>query len=150
MDYDHILSKRVTAIKPSGIRRFFDLLNDMTDGISLGIGEPDFVNAHAHPAGGHRLPLKRADKIHLQLRHSRAARGHRPAIWRRASAFRIAPGQMVITVGGSEAIDLALRASGAGGRSDRAHALFVCYGPLTSIAAAAPWSSSCAMRTISA
>lgn len=42
MDYDKILSRRAVAIKPSGIRRFFDIAAEMDDVISLGVGEPDF------------------------------------------------------------------------------------------------------------
>lgn len=42
MDYKKILSEKVQGIKPSGIRRFFDLANEMEGVISLGVGEPDF------------------------------------------------------------------------------------------------------------
>ena len=42
MDYDKILSRRAVALKPSGIRRFFDIAAEMDDVISLGVGEPDF------------------------------------------------------------------------------------------------------------
>ena len=40
MNYDEILCKRIQEVKPSGIRRFFDILEEMKDAISLGIGEP--------------------------------------------------------------------------------------------------------------
>ena len=43
MNYDSILSERVKELRPSGIRRFFDILEEMKDAISLGVGEPDFV-----------------------------------------------------------------------------------------------------------
>ena len=43
MNYDNIISKRISAVPPSGIRKFFDLVNEMPDAISLGVGEPDFV-----------------------------------------------------------------------------------------------------------
>ena len=42
IDYGKILSKTVTEIRPSGIRKFFDIANTMEDVISLGVGEPDF------------------------------------------------------------------------------------------------------------
>ena len=42
MDYERLLSQQAQQIKPSGIRRFFDLANQMGDVISLGVGEPDF------------------------------------------------------------------------------------------------------------
>ena len=52
MNYDEILCKRIQEVKPSGIRRFFDILEEMKDAISLGIGEPDFVTAwHIRDAG---------------------------------------------------------------------------------------------------
>ena len=43
MNYDSILSDRAKALKPSGIRKFFDILETMDSAISLGVGEPDFV-----------------------------------------------------------------------------------------------------------
>ena len=42
IDYSRMISQRVQDIKPSGIRKFFDILENMTDAISLGVGEPDF------------------------------------------------------------------------------------------------------------
>ena len=42
MNYDKLLSKTVLEMKPSGIRRFFDIANTMEGVISLGVGEPDF------------------------------------------------------------------------------------------------------------
>ncbi len=56
MNYDHILSERIKEAKPSGIRRFFDILEEMKDAISLGIGEPDFVTPwHIRDAGIYSL-----------------------------------------------------------------------------------------------
>ena len=42
MDYSKLLSSKVVSIKPSGIRKFFDVVSEMDDVISLGVGEPDF------------------------------------------------------------------------------------------------------------
>ena len=56
MNYDQIISQRIQNIKPSGIRKFFDILEEMTDAISLGIGEPDFVTPwHIRDAGIYSL-----------------------------------------------------------------------------------------------
>ena len=44
IDYSTVLNKKVQAIKPSGIRRFFDIANEMDNVISLSIGEPDFTD----------------------------------------------------------------------------------------------------------
>ena len=56
MNYDEIMSQRIQEVKPSGIRRFFDILEEMKDAISLGIGEPDFVTPrHIRDAGIYSL-----------------------------------------------------------------------------------------------
>ena len=56
MNYDQIISQKIQNIKPSGIRKFFDILEEMTDAISLGIGEPDFVTPwHIRDAGIYSL-----------------------------------------------------------------------------------------------
>ena len=56
MNYDQILNQKIQQIKPSGIRKFFDILEEMTDAISLGIGEPDFVTPrHIRDAGIYSL-----------------------------------------------------------------------------------------------
>ena len=52
INYDKILNQRIQGVKPSGIRKFFDILEEMTDAISLGIGDPDFVTPwHIRDAG---------------------------------------------------------------------------------------------------
>ena len=56
MNYDEILCRRIQEVKPSGIRRFFDILEEMKDAISLGVGEPDFVTPwHIRDAGIYSL-----------------------------------------------------------------------------------------------
>ena len=56
MDYSKVLNRRIQAVPPSGIRKFFDLLEEMPDAISLGIGEPDFVTPwHIRDAGIYSL-----------------------------------------------------------------------------------------------
>ncbi|HHT17534.1 MAG TPA: pyridoxal phosphate-dependent aminotransferase, partial [Papillibacter sp.] len=55
-DYNKLLNTNVKKLKPSGIRKFFDLLEEMDDAISLGVGEPDFVTPwHIRDAGIHSL-----------------------------------------------------------------------------------------------
>ena len=52
MNYDNIISKVALEMKPSGIRKFFDLLDDMEGVISLGVGQPDFMTPwHIRKAG---------------------------------------------------------------------------------------------------
>ena len=48
IDYNNFINKKISTVKPSGIRKFFDIANEMDDVISLSIGEPDFQSP-AHP-----------------------------------------------------------------------------------------------------
>ena len=54
MNYEHILSSKVKQLKPSGIRRFFDIANEMEGVISLGVGEPDFDTPYSVRQAGIR------------------------------------------------------------------------------------------------
>jgi aminotransferase len=108
---ERALAERVRAVPPSGIRRFFDILATMDDVISLGVGEPDFDTPERIVAAGVRslhagrthytsnygtVELRRALADHLERRYGAA---YDPA------------GELLITVGASEAVDLALRAT---------------------------------------
>jgi aminotransferase len=108
---ERVLAQRVLAVPPSGIRRFFDILATMDDVISLGVGEPDFdtpreiVEAGVESLREGRthytsnfgtLELRRALSAHLEERYG----------------VRYAPeNEILVTVGASEAVDLALRAT---------------------------------------
>ena len=72
------LNHTVRDIPPSGIRRFFDMLAEMKDVISLTIGEPDFTTPSGDHAGGDREPGGGGDPLHRQRRDDRAARADRP------------------------------------------------------------------------
>ena len=110
MNYDRFLNPEIAAVPPSGIRRFFDLASTMKDAISLGVGEPDFVTPyHIRDAAigtiidgetqytPNRGTLKLREEISWYLTH-RYGTTYDPAT------------QILVTVGASEAIDLALRA----------------------------------------
>ncbi len=135
MNYDNILNERIRNIKPSGIRKFFDILEEMTDAISLGIGEPDFVTPwHIRDAGiyslerGHTKYTSNAGM--LQLRREISAYLNRRFDLRYDYAS-----QILVTVGGSEAIDLALRVLvDPGDEVIVPTPSFVCYGPLAEMA----------------
>ena len=58
IDYERIIPRRIAGMPPSGIRKFFDLLDGMTDVTALTVGQPDFVHPVAHPRGGDREPEK--------------------------------------------------------------------------------------------
>ena len=139
MNYDEILSKRIQEVKPSGIRRFFDILEEMKDAISLGIGEPDFVTPwHIRDAGiyslerGHTKYTSNAGM--LELRREIAS-----YLKRRFDLSYDYTSQVLVTVGGSEAIDLGLRCLiNPGDEVIIPTPSFVCYGPLTEMAGGVP------------
>lgn len=104
------LSKTIVDIKPSGIRKFFDIVSEMKDAISLGVGEPDFETPwHIRDEGIYSLERGRtfytsnAGLIELREEISRYLK-------RRYDMSYDAKTEMLVTVGGSEAIDIALRA----------------------------------------
>jgi len=139
MNYDQILNDRIQGVKPSGIRKFFDILEEMTDAISLGIGEPDFVTPwHIRDAGiyslerGHTKYTSNAGM--LQLRREIAA-----YLNRRFDLQYDYNGQILVTVGGSEAIDLAMRVLlNPGDEVIVPVPSFVCYGPLAEMSGGVP------------
>ncbi len=139
MNYDNILNEKIQNIKPSGIRKFFDILEEMTDAISLGIGEPDFVTPwHIRDAGIYSLERGRTKYTSnagmLQLRREIAA-----YLNRRFDLQYDYASQILVTVGGSEAIDLALRVLlNPGDEVIVPVPSFVCYGPLAEMAGGVP------------
>ena len=139
MNYDNILNQKIQNIKPSGIRKFFDILEEMTDAISLGIGEPDFVTPwHIRDAGIYSLEQGRTKYTSnagmLQLRREIAA-----YLNRRFDLQYDYASQILVTVGGSEAIDLALRVLLEPGDEVIVPVpSFVCYGPLAEMAGGVP------------
>jgi aminotransferase len=108
---ERALSARVRAVPPSGIRRFFDIAATMEDVISLGVGEPDFATPEQVIEAG--IASLRAKRTHytsnfgtLELRTAISDHlAHRYGV-------RYDPdGEILVTVGASEAVDLALRAT---------------------------------------
>ena len=139
MNYDEILSKRIQEVKPSGIRRFFDILEEMKDAISLGIGEPDFVTPwHIRDAGIYSLE-KGFTKYTGNAGMAELRREIAAYLNRRFNLQYDFAHQIVVTVGGSEAIDLALRCLlNPGDEVIVPVPSFVCYGPLASMAGGVP------------
>ncbi len=139
MDYTKIMSKNVRTLQPSGIRRFFDILDTMPDAISLGIGEPDFKTPwHIREAGiysleqGHTKYTPNAGMSRL--------RGAVAEYLSRRFDLRWDPrDEIFVTVGGSEAIDLCIRAVlDPGDEVIIPTPSFVCYGPLVTMANGVP------------
>lgn len=101
------LSPVVKSIPPSGIRRFFDLASQMEDVISLGVGEPDFVTPwHVREACFYSL-----ERGYTSYTSNKGLPELREAIADYLRGFNLDydPEELVVTVGGSEAIDIALR-----------------------------------------
>lgn len=110
MNYEKYLSKHVQTIKPSGIRKYFDLANQMEGVISLGVGEPDFDTPwHIREAAIYSIESGKthytANQGLLELREEICAYQKR-----RFNLDYDPVKNVVVTVGGSEAIDIAMRA----------------------------------------
>lgn len=104
------LSKKVLNIKPSGIRKFFDLVSEMEDVISLGVGEPDFDTPwHIRDEGIYAL--EKGKTFYTSNSGLKALREEiSNYIKRKQGVFYNPDSEIVVTVGGSEAIDIGLRA----------------------------------------
>ncbi len=139
MNYDQILSSRIKDVQPSGIRRFFEILEEMKDAISLGIGEPDFVTPwHIRDAGIYSLE-KGFTKYTGNAGMAELRREIASYLNRRFDLQYDFASQIIVTVGGSEAIDLALRCIlNPGDEVIIPVPSFVCYGPLASMAGGTP------------
>lgn len=136
---DNILSPVVKNIQPSGIRKFFDIVSEMKDAISLGVGEPDFITPmHIRQAGisslenGHTYYTSNSGLSELRKEISNYMK-------RRFDLEYDALSQVLISVGGSEAIDLALRAViSPGDEVLIPEPSFVCYKPDAILAGGVP------------
>lgn len=105
-----MVNHTITGIAPSGIRKFFDIVNEMDDAISLGVGEPDFDT-----------PWRIRDEAIYSLEQGRTFYTSNAGLMdlkkeisayleRKYSLYYSPKSEMMVTVGGSEAIDIALRA----------------------------------------
>ena len=135
INYQELLSKKVTSLKPSGIRKFFDIAAEMDNVISLGVGEPDFKTPYVirqagieslekgrtwYTANAGLMPLKQEICTYLKRRFNLE---YQPK------------NQVLVTVGGSEAIDICIRALiDQGDEVLIPEPSFVCYSPITTLA----------------
>ncbi len=139
MDMKRLLNPVVRDIPPSGIRRFFDIAAEMKDAISLGVGEPDFVTPwHIRDEGIYSLEKGRT--YYTSNAGLKELRGEISTYLNRRFGLRYDPmSQITVTVGGSEAIDLAFRAVlEPGDEVLIPEPSFVCYRPLTQLAGGVP------------
>ena len=139
MDYDRFLNSRIKNSKPSGIRKFFDIANEMDNVISLSIGEPDFKTPwHIRQKG-----IESLEKGKTWYTPNRGLSQLREEICnyfeRRFDVTYSPETDVLVTVGGSEAIDGALRCIAEEGDEILIpQPSFVCYDPLTAMAGATP------------
>ena len=130
MDYSLLLNDNIKSLKPSGIRRFFDIANSMENVLSLSIGEPDFNTPwHVRQAGIDSL--------------EKGKTYYSPNITnyfnRRFNVKYNYEDEVLVTVGGSEAIDLCVRVLvGKGDEVLIPQPSFVCYEPITIMAGGKP------------
>ena len=105
-----LLSKQAVALKPSGIRKFFDIVSEMEDALSLGVGEPDFDTPwHIRDEGIYSLEKGRT--FYTSNSGLKELREEISAYMKRKQGVTYDPmKELLITVGGSEAIDIGLRA----------------------------------------
>ena len=104
------LSKKIVQVKPSGIRKFFDLVSEMDDVISLGVGEPDFDTPwHIRDEGIYSL--EKGKTFYTSNSGLRELKSEIAKYIKRSQNIDYDPAhEIMVTVGGSEAIDVALRA----------------------------------------
>ena len=135
IDYDKVLSNKIKNIKPSGIRKFFDIAGTMKDVISLGVGEPDFST----PWVIRKAAIQVLERKHIVYGPNKGLEPLRNAISQRIlkkHGVEYDPAsEIIVTVGGSEAIDLALRGIlDPGDEVLVVEPCFVCYAPLVELA----------------
>ena len=139
IDYNKILSSKVTGIKPSGIRKFFDIAEQMEDVISLGVGEPDFPTPwHIRREGIRSLE---SGKTRYTSNHGLLSMRQEISAYlgRKYGVSYNPETEILVTVGGSEAIDGAIRAIVENGDEVIIpQPSYVCYEPITVLAGGVP------------
>ncbi len=139
MNYNNLLSEKAKGLAPSGIRKFFDIVSEMKDAISLGVGEPDFVTPwHVRNEGiyslEHGYTHYTSNAGLIELRREIVS-----YMERRQELSYIPETEVVVTVGGSEAIDLCIRSLiNPGDEVLIPEPCFVCYAPCTVLAGGVP------------
>lgn len=138
IDYSRLISTAADNIKPSGIRRFFSLASEMQDIISLSVGEPDFKTPWVIRQAGIQS-LERGKTWYTANAGLAALQQEICKYLDRRFALSYQPSQVIVTVGGSEAIDIALRSlANAGDEILIPEPSFVCYSPVASLCGAVP------------
>lgn len=139
IDYEKIIPEKISGIQPSGIRKFFDIAQQVEGVISLSVGEPDFKTPWA--------VRKEAIRILEKGKTAYTANSGLAELRRVISEYLLSTihteyspdNEIIVTVGGSEAIDMALRALVASGDEVLVpEPSFVCYSPIVSMCGGVP------------
>ena len=139
IEYEKLLSSTIQQIKPSGIRKFFDLAENMEGVISLGVGEPDFqtpwvVRSTAIQTLEKRRIIYSANAGLMDLRREICKYMNR-----KLGLTYDPKSELIVTVGGSEAIDISIRAViNPGDEVLIVEPSFVCYSPIVRLAGGVP------------
>ena len=144
MDYDKLIAPAAAAMRPSGIRKFFDLAADMPECISLGVGEPEFKTPWSvREAGIESLEHGRTRyTANAGLKELRAEICR--YLERRMNLHYDPLSQVLVTVGGSEAIDMCIRTVvQPGDEVVIPEPCFVCYEPITTLSGGVPVHVAC-------
>lgn len=134
IDYEKVLSTRVKGMKPSGIRKFFDIAGKMKDVISLGVGEPDFST----PWAIRKAAIETLERRQIVYGPNRGLDRLLTAIsenlMKKQGLSYNKDKEIIVTVGGSEAIDISLRSIiDPGDEVLVVEPCFVCYAPLVEL-----------------
>ena len=139
MDYDKLIAPAAAAMRPSGIRKFFDLAAEMPECISLGVGEPDFKTPWAVREAG----IESLEHGRTRYTSNAGLKELRAEIARyldRRMGLKYDPAkEVLVTVGGSEAIDMCIRTLvQPGDEVIIPEPCFVCYEPITQLTGGVP------------
>ena len=139
IDYQKLLSPTVVGIKPSGIRKFFDIAGTMDDVISLGVGEPDFPTPWEIRKAG-ILSLESGKTRYTSNRGLETLREEIGRyVKRKYGVTYDAKSEILVTVGGSEAIDACIRAiASPGDEIIIPQPSYVCYEPIAALCGCKP------------
>ena len=139
MDYENLISPLAAQMRPSGIRKFFDIAAEMEECISLSVGEPDFKTPWAIRDAAINS-LQRGRTRYTANAGMKELRAQIAAYMDRRFGLSYDPAhEILVTVGGSEAIDLAIRALVCpGDEVIIPEPCFVCYDPITTLTGGVP------------
>ena len=139
MNLENLLSQRTVSLKPSGIRKFFDIANEMEGVIALGVGEPDFKTPYSVRQAGIENLQQGKTRYSANAGLMELRRAICDYLKRKFNLEYDKKSEVLVTVGGSEAIDLAIRAFiNPGDEVLVPEPCFVCYAPIVTLTSGVP------------